>query len=300
LTAILQGETFPKGFLWGAATAAYQIEGHPRADGGGESIWDVFARKGGTHNGDTADIAADHYHRFADDHKIAKDLGLGALRTSFAWTRISPDGSSAKNQAGFDHYDRVLDSILEKGLTPMVTLFHWDLPQALQEKGGWLNRDTAYRFAEHAGAVVRHFGDRVPFWITLNEPGSVAFLGHAQGLHAPGMRDYHAAGIVSHNLMLAHGLAVPAMRANIKTAQIGITLCCQVAEPFTNAPADVAAAKLVDAEANRIFLDPLLIAAHRSRAPTASVLFRAAVRWAKGPEDDARRVGDARHFSTRR
>lgn len=249
---------FPEGFLWGAATAAYQIEGSTNAEGRGESIWDVFARNGGTHNGDTADIAADHYRRYPEDHAIAKDIGLGALRMSIAWPRIFPTGGGEPNQAGFDHYDRVIESLLAHALTPVVTLYHWDLPQALQEKGGWLNRDTASRFADYAEAVVRHFGDRVPFWITLNEPWSCAFLGYAQGLHAPGLRDYQAAGVVTHHLMLAHGLGLKAMRAHSGDAKIGITLCLEVAEPWSQSAADIAATELVDAECNRIFLDPLL------------------------------------------
>ncbi|MCY3873972.1 MAG: GH1 family beta-glucosidase [Rhodobacteraceae bacterium] len=250
--------SFPDRFVWGVATAAYQIEGHRRADGGGECIWDVFARDGRTLNGDNGDIAADHYRRYPDDHALARDLGFASFRMSFSWPRISPEGSTRRNQAGFDHYDRVLDSLLENGLTPMVTLYHWDLPQDLQERGGWLNRDTAYRFADHAGAVVEHFGDRVPFWITTNEPWSCAFLGHARGLHAPGMRDYHAAGIATHNLNLAHGLAVPAIRASTRDAQVGVTHCLQVIEPFSDSPDDVEAARTVDGEANGLFLEPLL------------------------------------------
>ena len=186
---------FPEGFVWGAATAAYQIEGHRRADGGGECIWDVFAREGGTLNGDNGDIAADHYRRYPEDHALAKDsrvrqssdvLQLAAVFSLTACrTATRPDST---------HYDRVLDSLLEHGLTPMVTLYHWDLPQALQEKGGWLNRDTASHFADHADAVTKHFGDRVPYWTTTNEPWSCAFLGHARGLHAPGVRDYQCRG----------------------------------------------------------------------------------------------------------
>ncbi|MDE0114303.1 MAG: GH1 family beta-glucosidase [Albidovulum sp.] len=249
---------FPEGFVWGAATAAYQIEGSRSADGGGESIWDVFARNGGTLNGDNGAIAADHYHRFPEDHKLAKQLNFQSLRMSISWPRISPDGSGILNPPGFDHYERVLDSLLEKDLVPMVTLYHWDLPQALQDQGGWLNRDTAQRFADYAAAVTNRFGDRVPFWITTNEPWSCAFLGYARGLHAPGVRDYHAAGIVAHHLNLAHGLAVPAIRSNIKDAQVGVVHCLQVIEPFSDAAADIEAAKAVDGEANGLFLEPLL------------------------------------------
>ena len=249
---------FPDGFVWGAATAAYQIEGQRQADGGGECIWDVFAREGGTLNGDNGDIAADHYRRYPEDHALARDLGFGSLRMSFSWPRFSPDGKSSRNQAGFDHYDRVLDSLLEHGLTPMVTLYHWDLPQSLQEEGGWLSRDTASRFADFASAVTKHFGDRVPYWVTTNEPWSCAFLGHARGLHAPGLRDYHAAGVATHHLNLAHGLAVPAIRANIESAQVGVVHCLQVIEPFSNSPDDIEAARTVDGEANGLFLEPLL------------------------------------------
>ena len=250
--------TFPNGFVWGAATAAYQIEGHRRADGGGECIWDTFARDGHTLNGDSGETAAEHYIRYPDDHVLARGIGVTSLRMSFSWPRISPEGTSRRNQAGFDHYDRVLDSLLENDLMPMVTLYHWDLPQALQDKGGWLNRDTARRFADHAEAVVKHFGDRVPFWITTNEPWSCAFLGHARGLHAPGMRDYHAAGVAAHNLNLAHGFAVPAIRANTNQAQVGVAHCLQVIEPFSASPEDTEAARTVDGEANGLFLEPLL------------------------------------------
>ncbi len=250
--------TFPEGFVWGAATAAYQIEGHVTLDGGGECIWDVFARNGGTLNGDNGDIAADHYHRFREDHALAKSLGLGSLRMSLSWPRISPDGSGAINQAGLDHYSRVFDSLEENGLTPMVTIYHWDLPQALQEKGGWLNRETAQRLADHADRVTRYFGDRIAHWNTANEPWSCAFLGHARGLHAPGMRDYKAAGIVAHHLNLAHGLALPAIRANVRNAQVAVVHCLQVIEPFSQAPDDIEAARAVSGEANGIFLEPLL------------------------------------------
>lgn len=249
---------FPSGFLWGAATAAYQIEGQTRADGRGESIWDVFARNGGAHNGDTAEIAADHYRRYRADHALAKEFGLGALRLSIGWPRISPTGSGQLNEAGFDHYSRVIDSVLEHDLIPFVTLYHWDLPQALQENGGWLNRDTAYRFADYAQRVANRYGDRVRNWLTVNEPWTCAFLGHAQGLHAPGMTDYAAAGVAAHHLMLAHGLATASIRATSRDSAIGIPLSAQVVEPFSASPEDVAAARLVEAETNGLFLGSLL------------------------------------------
>jgi beta-glucosidase len=249
---------FPDEFVWGVATAAYQIEGHTRAEGGGESIWDVFAREGGTLNGDNGDIAADHFHRYREDHKLAKSLGFQSLRLSFSWPRLSENGSSNILQSGLDHYSRVLESLLENELIPMVTLYHWDLPKELGEKGGWLNRDTAYRFADHVDKVVKYFGDRVPFWSTTNEPWSCAFLGHARGLHAPGLRDYNAAGVAAHHLNLAHGLSVPAIRANVKNAQVGVVHCLQVIEPFSGSTLDIEAARTVSGEANGMFLEPLL------------------------------------------
>lgn len=248
---------FPKDFIWGVATSAYQIEGHTRIQGGGESIWDVFAKNGGTLNSDNGDIAADHFHKFPEDHKLAKNLGFQSFRLSFSWPRLSPDGSNKILQSGLDHYTRVLDSLLEKNLIPMVTLYHWDLPKELGEKGGWLNRDTAYRFAEYSEKIVKYFGDSVPYWSTTNEPWSCAFLGHARGLHAPGMKDYNAAGIVAHHLNLAHGLSVSAIRKNIKTAQVGVVHCLQVIEPFSDSDLDIEAARTVRGEANGIFLEPM-------------------------------------------
>ena len=249
---------FPDDFMWGAATAAYQIEGSRTADGGGECLWDEFARQGGTLNCDSGEMAADHYNRYPQDHALARDLGLQSLRMSISWPRISPDGSGALNQAGFDHYDRVLDSLEHNGLVPMITLFHWDLPLELQHRGGWMNRDTAYRFADYVDAVTRHFSGRVPYWNTTNEPWSCAFLGYARGLHAPGVRDYNAAGIVTHNLNLAHGLALPAIRANDPDSKVGVVHCLQVIEPFSDDPNDIEAARTVSGEANGLFLEPTL------------------------------------------
>ncbi len=249
--------TFPESFIWGAATAAYQIEGSRTVDGGGLCLWDEFAAQGGTLNGDSGAIAADHYNRYPQDHALAQELGLQSLRMSISWPRIFPEGNSTLNQAGFDHYDRVLDSLAECGLTPMITLYHWDLPLKLQHAGGWLNRETAYRFAEYAEAVTRRFADRVPYWITTNEPWSCAFLGYARGLHAPGVRDYNAAGIVTHNLNLAHGLAVPAIRASDSSAAVGVVHCLQVIEPFSDSPLDVQAARTVSGEANGLYLEPM-------------------------------------------
>ena len=257
--SIMEPIAFPPGFLWGAATAAYQIEGATREDGRGESIWDVFVRNGGSHNGDTADIAADFYHRYPEDMKrLRHEYGLGGLRFSVAWPRIVPDGKGPVNPAGLDHYDRMVDEMIGLGIAPFCTLYHWDLPQALQEKGGWLNRDTSRRFADYAAIVTERLGDRVGHFITLNEPWSAAFMGHAQGLHAPGLRDYVSAGTAAHHLLLGHGLAVEAIRAQSRQLDLGITLWLTSIEPFSQAPEDRDAADLADAESNRIWLDPLL------------------------------------------
>ncbi len=255
-----QTETiFPTDFLWGAATAAYQIEGATREDGRGESIWDVFARNGGTHNGDTAEIAADFYHRYPDDLRLLRETyGLTGLRFSVAWPRIVPDGKGAVNPKGLDHYDRMVDHMVELGISPLCTLYHWDLPQALQEKGGWLNRDTALYFADYAAKVTELLGDRVKRFVTLNEPWSAAFMGHAQGLHAPGLRDYSSAGVAAHHLLLGHGLALQAIRSQSRPLEIGVTLWLNSIEPFSQQPDDVDAASLADAESNRIWLDTLL------------------------------------------
>ena len=250
---------FPEGFLWGVATAAYQIEGATNVDGRGKSIWDVFVRNGGSHNGDTPDIAADFYHRYPDDLRLLRETyGLKGLRFSIAWPRIVPDGSGPVCAAGLDHYDRMVDAMIALDISPLCTLYHWDLPQALQEKGGWLNRDTAQRFADYAIKVTERLGDRVKQFVTLNEPWSAAFMGHAQGLHAPGMRDYASAGTAAHHLLLAHGLALEAIRAQNRPLDIGVTLWLNSIEPFSQRPDDIDAANLADAESNRLWLDALL------------------------------------------
>ncbi|MBZ9936762.1 beta-glucosidase [Mesorhizobium sp. BR1-1-16] len=257
---------FPEGFLWGAATAAYQIEGATRADGRGESIWDVFVRQGGSHNGDRADIAADFYNRYPDDLRMMRhDYGLTGLRFSVAWPRIVPAGAGAVNAAGLDHYDRMVDLMMELGITPLCTLYHWDLPQTLQERGGWLNRDTSQHFADYAAVVTDRLGDRVKRFVTLNEPWSAAFMGHAQGLHAPGLRDYGKAGIAAHHLLLGHGLALEAIRAQASDVTVGVTLWLNSIKPFSNSAEDLDAASLADAESNRIWLDSLLAGRYPER-----------------------------------
>ena len=248
---------FPAGFVWGASTAAYQIEGAAAEDGRGRSIWDTFSHTPGKiADGTTGDIATDHYHRTAQDVGLMADLGLSAYRFSIAWPRIVPAGSGAVNQAGLDFYSRLVDELLGRSIAPIVTLYHWDLPQALQDVGGWANRDTAERFAEYAAVVAGALGDRVPTFTTLNEPWCSAFLGHASGVHAPGIADNATALMAAHHLLLAHGRGVAALRAALpSSAQVSITL--NLAVPRAATPADADAVRHVDAMANRIFLDPI-------------------------------------------
>jgi beta-glucosidase len=249
---------FPPDFLWGAATASYQIEGAVREDGRGISIWDTFSHTPGkTKNGDTGDVADDHYHRWQEDIALMRDLGLDAYRFSVAWPRIIPAGRGAVNQAGLDFYDRLVDGLLAAGIQPFVTLYHWDLPQALQDAGGWANRDTAPAFADYAEVVARRLGDRVRAWITLNEPWVVAFVGNLQGRHAPGFQDLPTALRVTHHLLLAHGLAVPRLRAATPGTPVGITLNLTPVEAASDAPEDRAAAARQDTYSNRLFLDPI-------------------------------------------
>jgi beta-glucosidase len=250
---------FPPDFLWGAATASYQIEGGSSAEGRGPSIWDTFSHTPGkVLDGDTGDVACDHYHRWEEDVELMAQLGLKAYRFSIAWPRVFPDGGTDLNQRGLDFYARLVERLLEKGIQPAVTLYHWDLPQALQDRyGGWTGRETADRFEHYATTVFRALGDRVPFWITLNEPWCSAFLGHWLGVHAPGERDLARAVRASHHLLLAHGRAVQAYRSLGLRGQIGITLDLNVSYPKTDSDADAAAAHASDGQTNRWFLDPV-------------------------------------------
>ncbi len=247
---------FPTNFRWGTATAAYQIEGAVREDGRGDSIWDVFARTPGkVDNGDTGEVSGDHYHRWKEDIALMRSLGYKAYRFSIAWPRIFPEGKGAVNQAGLDFYNRLIDSLLEAGIHPLVTLYHWDLPAALP--GGWTNRATAAAFEAFTATVVRAFGDRVKEWITINEPFCASFLSYLYGKHAPGQSDLHSALAAAHHLLLAHGLAVPVIRSECQDARVGITLNEGPFYPYTQSPADLSAARLADGELNRWFLDPL-------------------------------------------
>lgn len=250
--------TFPDTFLWGAATAAYQIEGAVTEDGRTPSIWDTFSRvPGAVLDGDTGDVACDHYHRMPEDVALMRSLNLGSYRFSIAWPRVRPDGG-APNQKGIDFYSRLVDELLGNGIKPWVTLYHWDLPQALEDRGGWTNRDTAHRFTEYANTVYDALGDRVSHWTTFNEPWCSAFLGYTGGQHAPGRQEGVAGVVAAHHLMLAHGLVVDQLRER-GAEQLGITLNLTVADPYdAGEPADVDAARRLDLLWNRVFLDPIL------------------------------------------
>jgi beta-glucosidase len=251
---------FPPDFLWGAATASYQIEGATDADGRGPSIWDTFAaRPGATLNGDTGAVAADHYHRMPADVALMRELGLGAYRFSIAWPRVQPSRDGAVNAAGLGFYDRLVDELLAAGIKPAATLYHWDLPQWVQDAGGWPARDTAYRFAEYSRAVVAALGDRVHLWTTLNEPWCSAYLGYASGVHAPGLTDDAAALAAVHHLNLGHGLAGRIVREQASPeAQLSVTLNLHVVRAVSDRPEDLAAKARIDRIGNEVFLGPML------------------------------------------
>ncbi len=250
---------FPRDFLWGAATAAYQIEGATSEDGRGPSIWDYFARiPGKVFNGDTGDIAANHYHRMPEDVALIAELGLKSYRFSIAWPRVIPEGRGSVNAAGLDFYERLVDTLLAHNITPLVTLYHWDLPLALHERGGWLSRDTAYAFADYAEVVARRLGDRIDSWVTHNEPWCNAFLGYGTGFHAPGLQDMPSAFIAGHHMLLGHGLAIPRLRSLTREgAQLGITLNLSPVYGVTDDPALRQSIESKDTLQNRWFLDPL-------------------------------------------
>ena len=250
--------SLPPDFLWGAATAAYQIEGAVNADGRGRSIWDDFCLvPGAIDNDDNADTACDSYRRWPEDLEIMKRMGLDAHRFSIAWPRVIPGGRGPVNAAGLDHYDRFTDALLEAGIRPFVTLFHWDLPSAQQDRGGWPARDTAYAYAEYAAVVAARLGDRVRDWNTINEPLCSGWIGHLEGRFAPGAKDIKEAVHASHHLLLAHGLGVQAINANAKLpANIGLVVNLSGIEPATGSDEDIAAAARMDGHVNRWWLDP--------------------------------------------
>lgn len=247
---------FPKDFIWGAATASYQIEGAALEDGRGECIWTRFSHTPGkVLNGDTGDVACDHYHLYPEDVALMRDLGIGAYRFSISWPRVIPAGTGALNPAGLDFYDRLVDAICAAGITPWVTLYHWDLPQALQDRGGWTNPEIIGWFADYTDVVTRRLGDRVQNWFTHNEPFCTAFLGHLWGAHAPGLTDPQAAFRAAHHALIAHGEAVPVIRRNVPGAKAGIVLNPSPQVSATDHPEDVRLAQRGDAMTNRLFLD---------------------------------------------
>jgi beta-glucosidase len=246
-------------FIWGAATAAYQVEGATKADGRGESIWDRFAAEDGrVANGETGEPACEHYYRWRDDLDLMRSLGLQGYRFSISWPRVQPDGRGPANRKGLDFYRRLVAGLRERDIVPLATLYHWDLPQALQADGGWGSRDVVDRFVDYAQIVFDALGGDVRDWITHNEPWVIAFLGHAYGTKAPGARDWSLALRASHHVLMSHGLAVRAYRERGDTGRIGITLDPTVVRPASSASEDVAAARRVDGHRNRWFLDPLL------------------------------------------
>ncbi|MFE2429039.1 GH1 family beta-glucosidase [Streptomyces sp. NPDC059373] len=250
---------FPPGFRWGAATAAYQVEGAAEEDGRTASIWDTFSRTPGkVRNGDTGDRAADHYHRMPEDVALMAELGLTDYRFSVSWPRVQPTGRGPAVQKGLDFYRRLVDALLGRGIRPVLTLYHWDLPQELEDAGGWPERGTAGRFAEYAALVADALGDRVPMWTTLNEPWCAAFLGYGEGVHAPGRTDPVAALRAAHHLNLGHGLATAVLRDRLAPgAEVSLTLNPAAVRPASRSPEDLDAARRVDALANRVFLDPV-------------------------------------------
>ena len=249
---------FPADFVFGSATASYQIEGATEADGRGPSIWDTFSKTPGkVFNSDTGDVACDHYNRWEEDLDLMASLGLEAYRFSIAWPRIQPTGRGEANEAGLAFYERLVDGLLQRGIRPIATLYHWDLPQALEDEGGWTNRETAYAFAEYARIMGERLGDRITQWITLNEPWCSAYLGYAAGEHAPGRRDGAAALTAVHHLNLAHGLAVAELRkTTTNNPDIAVTLNLHVFRPEGETGPE--AVRRMEGVANRLFLDPML------------------------------------------
>ncbi|NYF98841.1 GH1 family beta-glucosidase [Janibacter cremeus] len=250
--------SYPDGFLWGVSTAAYQIEGAVDEDGRGRSVWDTFCEQPGViADGSSGAVACDHYHRYAEDVALMRELGVGGYRFSIAWPRVLPTGSGAVNAAGLDFYDRLVDELCAAGIAPVPTLFHWDTPQAVEDEGGWLARDTAHRFAEYAAVVADRLGDRVPHWITINEPREVTMLGYGLGVHAPGRTGLFEALPVAHHLLLGHGLAVQSLRAT-GARSIGVAASHNPTWSAGESTADREAAELFDHLNNWLFADALV------------------------------------------
>jgi beta-glucosidase len=258
LSPLVARAVFPKDFVWGSATSSYQIEGAVDEGGRGESIWDRFAKTGShIEDGSSGAVACDHYHRWRDDVRLMQELGHRAYRFSVAWPRIFPNGRRPLSERGVDFYARLVDGLLEAGIAPYATLYHWDLPQAMQDEGGWASRATAEAFAEYADVVSRSLGDRVKHWITHNEPWCASMVSYEKGHHAPGLRDGRAALAASHHLLLSHGLAVETIRGNSAGSEVGITLNLSPVAPASGDAADAEACRHYDGYMNRWFLDPL-------------------------------------------
>jgi beta-glucosidase len=286
-----QSTTFPERFLWGSATSAYQVEGSPLADGAGPSIWQRFAHTPGrTHDGDTGDVACDHYHRFREDIALMKALGLKAYRFSVAWARVLPAGRGRVNAAGLGFYDRLVDTLLEHGIEPMVTLYHWDLPAALDDRGGWLNPDIAPWFAEYAQTLFHRLDGRVKLWATLNEPWVITDGGYLHGALAPGHRNRFEAPIATHHLLRAHGMAVRAYRAAGKH-EIGMVVNLEPKFPASSGSEDAAATARADAYMNRQYLDPVFLGRY---PPELREIFGEA--WPEWPEEDFRLIREPLDF----
>jgi beta-glucosidase len=290
---------FPEEFLWGAATSAHQIEGSPLADGAGPSNWHVFSRTPGrTRGGDTGDVAADHYRRYAEDVAIMRRLGLNAYRFSISWSRVLPAGRGPVNRAGIDFYSRLIDLLLENGIQPCVTLYHWDFPAALDDAGGWLNRDAAAWFGDYARVMFRALGGRVPMWATINEPWVIADAGYMHGVHAPGRKSAAEAAVVAHNLLRAHGTAVEVFRAergdgrkaggarrDSERERIGLVVNLEPKDPASNAPEDLAATERADIYMNRQYLDPVFFG-----RPSDGLREIFGTAWTQFPEGDFRLI----------
>ncbi|MGZ5493883.1 MAG: family 1 glycosylhydrolase, partial [Thermoanaerobaculia bacterium] len=272
---------FPSGFLWGAATAAYQVEGSPLADGAGPSIWHRFSHTPGrVVNNENGDVACDHYRRYREDVALMRELGLTAYRFSISWGRILPEGTGRVNERGLDFYRRLVDELLKAGIAPLITLYHWDLPAALDDRGGWLNRDVANWFAEYAQVMFRALDDRVTMWATLNEPWVVTDSGYLHGPLAPGHRNLFEAPIATHNLMRSHAAAVAAYRS-IGKHQIGIVVNLEPKYPASDSEEDRAAVQRADAYMNRQYLDPLFLGSY---PPELADMFGEA--WPQFPQSD--------------
>ena len=288
----MPGAAFPEDFLWGTATSAYQVEGSPLADGAGPSNWHHFAHTpGNTHDGETGDVACDHYRRWPEDVRWLRRMGLNAYRLSVSWSRVFPEGRGRVNPAGLDFYARLVDALLAAGITPMVTLHHWDLPAALDDRGGWTNPDIEGWFGDYASALFGALGDRVPLWATINEPWVIVDGGYLHGELAPGHRSAFEAPRAAHHVLLAHGAAVRAFRASAARGQVGIVVNLEPKDPASSRPEDGAATARADAQMNRHYLDALFHG--RYPAELADIYGEG---WPAFAEEDFARIGAPMDF----